>query len=59
MYIGKAIQERSSFPSESTEIRKSRRHGRFNLLKRRVSVAQSKAALLLETDLRKYHFRQY
>jgi len=59
MCIGKAIQERSSFPSKSAEIRKSRRHGRFNLLERRVSIAQPKAALLRETDLRKYHFRQY
>lgn len=39
--------------SEPAEIRESRRHGRPDLLERGVGVAQSEAALLRQTDLRK------
>lgn len=51
--IGEVIQKRQCPPSQPSEIRESRRYGRFNLPQRRCRVAQPEAEILLETDLRK------
>lgn len=47
------VSQGPAVPSEPAEIRESRRHGRPDLLERGVGVAQSEAALLRQTDLRK------
>lgn len=49
------IPQGSTVPSESTEIRENRRHCWSDLPERGVGVAQSEAALLQQTDLRKFH----